>query len=398
MQKVYVIGTFDTKGPDLDYVAALIEGAGQTPWKVDVSTSPSTHPVDVSSEEVARHHPSERGFHGKLDDRGQAVQLMSDSLCEFLVGQNDLRAVIGLGGSGGTALVAAAMRRLPIGVPKLMVSTVASGDVRPYVGASDITMVYSVTDVAGINSISRVILGNAAHAIAGMAANSIPEAPSQKKPVAITMFGVTTPCVTQVRDALAERYDPLVFHATGTGGQSMEKLIDSGLVSHVIDITTTEVCDFHMGGVFSAGEDRFGSVIRRGIPYVGSVGALDMVNFAAMPTVPEKYRGRNLYVHNANVTLMRTTAEENRVMGTWIAEKLNQMIGPVRFLIPERGVSLIDAEGQPFYDAEADRVLFETIEEAVVQTEARKVMRLPYHINDAEFASALVTAFEEIHE
>jgi uncharacterized protein (UPF0261 family) len=398
MKKIYVVGTFDTKAADLEYVAELIRKTGQNPWMVDVSTSPSRTDVDVTSETVARAHPTETNFHGELDDRGKAVQLMSDALCEYLVKQTDLGGIIGLGGTGGTALITAAMRRLPIGLPKLMVSTVASGDVNPYVGASDITMMYSVTDVAGINRISRVILGNAAHAIAGMVANDIPAATGEKTPLAITMFGVTTPCVTFVREALEGRYDPLVFHATGTGGQAMEKLIDSGLVSHVIDITTTEVCDYHMGGVFDAGEDRFGAIIRTGIPYVGSVGALDMVNFAAKATVPDKYKNRNLYVHNANVTLMRTTVEENRIMGRWVGAKLNKMSGPVRFLLPEGGVSIIDAEGQPFYDPEADKVLFEAIEETVKQTEDRKIIRHPFNINDKEFADALVSAFVEIHE
>jgi uncharacterized protein (UPF0261 family) len=278
-----------------------------------------------------------------------------------------------------------------------MVSTVASGDVGPYVGPNDIAMMYSVTDVAGINRISRTVLGNAAHAIAGMVANEIPEAKETKPTLGMTMFGVTTPCVTAVRKALEDQFDVLVFHATGTGGQSMEKLVESGMVSHVIDITTTEVCDLHMGGVFSAGEDRMGAIIRRGIPYVGSAGALDMVNFGAKPTVPEQYKERNLYVHNANVTLMRTTPEENKKMGEWIGNKLNQMTGPVRFLLPEKGVSLIDAEGQPFHDPDADEALFSAIEKTVKQNENRKVTRLPYNVNDQEFADALVAAFTEVH-
>jgi len=212
------------------------------------------------------------------------------------------------------------------------------------------------------------------------------------------MFGVTTPCVNMVREKLQEEFDCLVFHATGTGGQSMEKLIDSGVMKSVIDVTLTEVCDLHMGGVMSAGEDRLGAIIRTKIPYVGSVGALDMVNFWAMDTVPEKYRGRNLYVHNPQVTLMRTTPEENDRMGKWIANKLNQCEGPVRFLLPEKGVSMIDAEGMPFYDPEADEALFRAIEENVIQTADRKVIRLPYHINDPEFAQALVDNFKEINQ
>jgi uncharacterized protein (UPF0261 family) len=397
MKKAFVVGTFDTKGEELAYVAERIRDAGAEPLTVDVSSKPSSAAADVSNTEVAKHHRSQPEFLGKTDDRGKAVTLMSEALGEFLLSRDDLGGVVGVGGSGNTALVTAAMRRLPVGVPKIMVSTVASGDVAPYVGPNDIAMMYSVTDVAGINRISRAVLGNAAHAIAGMVANPIPEAAESRPTLGMTMFGVTTPCVTAVRKALWEEFDPLVFHATGTGGQSMEKLIDSGMISHVIDITTTEVCDLHMGGVMSAGEDRMGAIIRRGIPYVGSAGALDMVNFGAKPTVPQKYKDRNLYVHNANVTLMRTTPEENKAMGEWIGNKLNQMTGPVRFLLPEKGVSLIDAEGQPFHDPEADEALFSAIEKTVKQTDARKVERLPYNVNDEEFADALVAAFREVH-
>ncbi len=402
MKQAYVVGTFDTKAEELAYVAELIRSSGTSVVTVDVSSKPregggaDAVNADISNDEVARHHRETPGFLGATDDRGGAVTMMSEALGEFLVSLDDLGGVIGLGGSGNTALVTAAMRRLPVGVPKLMVSTVASGDVEPYVGPNDITMMYSVTDVAGLNRISRAVLGNAAHAMAGMVAHPIPEPAQQKPTLGMTMFGVTTPCVTEVRKQLETEFDPLVFHATGTGGQSMEKLIDSGMISHVIDITLTEVCDLHMGGVMSAGEDRLGAIIRAGIPYVGSVGALDMVNFAAFDTVPEKYQHRNLYKHNANVTLMRTTPEENREMGRWIGEKLNQMTGPVRFLLPEKGVSLIDAEGQPFHDPAADEELFSAIEATMKQTQERKVERLPYNINDTEFAAALVSAFREL--
>ncbi len=396
MDKAYVIGTFDTKAKELAYVAELIAEAGADPWTVDVSTSPSRHKVNVKSEVVAAFHPTEKSFHGVLDDRGKAVSFMSEALGEYLVRQSDIGGVLGLGGTGGTSLVTAAMRRLSVGLPKLMVSTVASGNVQPYVGPNDISMMYSVTDVAGINRISSVVLGNAAHAIVGMVKNRVPDMKNPKPALGMTMFGVTTPCVNHLREKLEDTYDILVFHATGTGGQSMEKLIDSGMMSHVIDVTTTEICDFHMGGVFSAGEDRLGAIIRTGIPYVGSTGALDMVNFAAMPTVPEKYKDRNLYVHNANVTLMRTTVGENIRMGKWIGKKLNKMTGEVRFLLPEKGVSLIDTEGQPFYDPEADKALFSEIEKTVEQTEKRKVIRVPYNVNDAEFSEALVSAFLEI--
>jgi uncharacterized protein (UPF0261 family) len=307
-----------------------------------------------------------------------------------------LGGIIGLGGSGGTSLVTTGMRSLPIGTPKLMVSTVASGNVAPYVGPNDICMMYSVTDVAGINRISSVVLGNAAHALAGMVRETIPERAEAKPALGLTMFGVTTPCVNAVREMLEQDYDCLVFHATGTGGQSLEKLADSGMLAGVLDITTTEVCDLLMGGVFSAGDDRLGAIIRSRIPYVGSVGALDMVNFGEIETVPAKYKDRNLYVHNAQVTLMRTTPEENTRMGQWIGAKLNQCEGPVRFLLPEKGVSMIDAEGQSFYDPDADAALFQALEETVAQTEQRQLVRVPHHINDPEFAEALVSHFKAI--
>jgi len=398
MKKAYIVGTCDTKYQELAYVRDLIEKAGVPTVLVDAGVFPHDNPVDVPNSVVASFHPTDKDFLTKVNDRGQAVSAMSEALPEFIATREDLGGIIGLGGSGGTSIATAAMRRLPVGIPKVMVSTVASGNVAPYVGPNDIIMMYSVTDVAGINRISRVVLGNAAHALAGMILNEVPKAENSKPLLGMTMFGVTTPCVNMVREKLQEGFDCLVFHATGTGGQSMEKLIDSGVMKSVIDVTLTEVCDLHMGGVMSAGEDRLGAIIRTKIPYVGSVGALDMVNFWAMDTVPEKYRERNLYVHNPQVTLMRTTPEENDRMGKWIANKLNQCEGPVRFLLPEKGVSMIDAEGMPFYDPEADEALFRAIEENVIQTADRKVIRLPYHINDPEFAQALVDNFKEINQ
>jgi uncharacterized protein (UPF0261 family) len=328
-------------------------------------------------------------------DRGAAVEAMGEAFSRFIVTRDDIAGVIGIGGGGGTSMITAGLRQLPVGVPKLMVSTLAAGDVKPFVGGSDITMMYSVTDVSGLNRISRVVLGNAAHAIAGMATRSIPQA-AVKPAIGLTMFGVTTACVTQTVDRLRERYDCLVFHATGTGGQSMEKLVDSGMLMGVIDVTTTEVCDLLVGGVLSAGPDRLGAIQRSGVPYVGSTGALDMVNFWAMDTVPTQFRNRTLYKHNPQVTLMRTTQEECRRIGEWIGHKLNACRGPVRFLIPERGVSAIDAPGQPFYDPSADSALFAALESTVQQTAQRRLVRLPLHINDPKFADALVQHFVEI--
>ncbi|MGB7859661.1 MAG: Tm-1-like ATP-binding domain-containing protein [Acidimicrobiia bacterium] len=394
MGSVYVVGTLDTKGDEHRYVRDLIEAAGVNTTLVDVGTTGGGTGADISADEVAAFHPkgAETVF---VDDRGKAVIAMSDALVAFINSRDDVDGIIGLGGSGGTSLVTPAMQTLPVGTPKMMVSTMASGDVRPYVGPTDITMMYSVTDVAGINGISSKVLANAAHAIAGMASGPRPK-PVDRDAVGMTMFGVTTPLVTMLTEALSDEYDCLVFHATGTGGQSMEKLVDSGLVAGVIDSTTTEVCDHIVGGVLSAGPGRLDAIVRTSVPYVGSCGALDMVNFGAMETVPDKFKDRNLYVHNAQVTLMRTTPEECAEIGAWIANKLNQSAGPVRFFIPLGGVSMIDAPGMPFHDVEADAALFGAIEETFEETDNHKLIKLDNHVNDQEFADAMVAAFREV--
>jgi uncharacterized protein (UPF0261 family) len=275
-----------------------------------------------------------------------------------------------------------------------MVSTLASGDVAPCVGVSDILMMPAVADIAGLNRITRTVLAQAALAITAMA--TAEPATTTKPAVGLTMFGVTTPCVTRVAELLAPTHDCLIFHATGTGGRTLESLADSGMLEGIIDATTTEIADHLVGGVLTAGPDRLGAVARSRIPYVGSVGALDMVNFWAKATVPDRFRDRNLYVHNANVTLMRTTAEECREIGAWIAGKLNACDGPVRILVPERGISAIDAEGGPFHDPEADATLFDALESTLKQTDSRRLARLPLHINDPAFADALVAAYRDI--
>ncbi|MDR2787955.1 MAG: Tm-1-like ATP-binding domain-containing protein [Candidatus Accumulibacter sp.] len=396
MKRVYVIGTCDTKFPELSYAKGLLEKAGVVPVLVNVGIFPVEHPVDVKNTEVAKYHPTTPDFLADVKDRGEAVGMMAEALEAFLLSRADIAGVLGMGGTGNTSLVTRDMRAVPVGLPKLMVSTVASGDVSPYVGPTDICMMASVADVAGLNPVIRAVLGNAAHAVAGMVANTIPEAIAHKPLLGMTMFGVTTPCVQKLIDIFKDEYDPLVFHATGTGGQAFEKLIDSGMIKHVIDVTLTEVCDLLMGGVMSAGPDRLGSIARTRIPYVGSLGALDMVNFAALDTVPERYKKRKLHVHNANVTLMRTTPEENEAMGRWIGGKLNECEGEVRFLIPEGGVSVIDVPGMPFYDPEADRALFESLEATVRQTEKRQLIRLPYSLNDPAFAEALAEHFRAV--
>jgi uncharacterized protein (UPF0261 family) len=278
----------------------------------------------------------------------------------------------------------------------VMVSTMASGDTRPYVGPSDICMMYSITDVSGINRISEKVLANAAHALAGMIAHPVAGDSATKPALGLTMFGVTTACVQMVTKRLEADYDCLVFHATGVGGQSMEKLAESGLLAGVIDVSTTEIADEIVGGVLSAGPTRMDVFARQPLPYVGSCGALDMVNFGPWDSVPERFKGRLLHRHNPTVTLMRTTIEENRAIGEFIARKLNAMSGPVRFLIPEGGVSQIDRPGQPFHDPEADRALFEAIERNFHGGANRSLKRLPLHINDEAFADALVAAWREV--
>jgi len=396
MAKVYVVGTMDTKGPELRYAAERVRSAGAEPVLVDVGTQGVGIGADVAASVVATHHPEGSSAVLGLTDRGKAVSAMARALSRYLASRDDIGAVLGLGGTGNTALVTEAMRALPIGVPKLMVSTVASGNTAPYVGPNDLTMMYSVVDIAGLNAISRQVIGNAAHAAAGMALTTTPASGADKPGLGMTMFGVTTQCVTMVREALEATHEVYTFHATGTGGQSMEKLADSGLVAGLIDVTTTEVPDLLVGGVFPATEDRFGAVIRTRLPYVGSVGAVDMVNFGARDSVPPRFETRKLHVHNAQVTLMRTTPDENRRTAEFIVSRLNRMTGPVRFLLPLRGVSAIDAPGQPFHDPEADRVLFDTIRSGWQAAPNRQLVELDLHINDPEFAAALVANFREI--
>ncbi|MBP1094113.1 uncharacterized protein (UPF0261 family)/ABC-type branched-subunit amino acid transport system ATPase component [Bradyrhizobium diazoefficiens] len=399
---VLVVGTLDTKGTELRFIRDIITGSGLRTRLVDVSTSGRHASCDVSAQEIALNHG--RGGSAVFGpDRGAAVTAMADAFANWLRRQGNIAGVITAGGSGAASLVAPGMRTLPVGVPKLIISSVASGDVGPYVGPADITMMYSVTDVQGLNAISRAVLSNGANAIAGMVKARLDQREARERATAaslpsigITMFGVTTPAVQRIAADLREDFECLVFHATGVGGRSMEKLVETGQLAGVIDLTTTEVCDLLMGGVFPATEDRFGAIIRTRAPYVGSVGALDMVNFGAPDTIPERYRGRKFHVHNPQVTLMRTTAEENERIGRWIGEKLNQMDGPVRFFLPEGGVSALDTRGQPFWDPDADAALFRTLERTVRQTGNRQLIRVPRNINDPEFASTIAAAFRTL--
>jgi uncharacterized protein (UPF0261 family) len=395
-QTAYVVGTFDTKERELLFLRELIARTGLNVVAVDISTSAAASSrADIQAAEVAAHHPSGASavFTG---DRGSAVAAMAAAFEAFVATRDDLSGIISAGGSGATALATPAMRSLPVGIPKIMVSTLASGDVRAYVGPADICMIYSVTDVSGLNRISRLVLANAAHALAGMIGLRRESVAPSKPAIGLTMFGVTTPCVQAAAHALEADYDCLVFHATGTGGQSMEKLADSHLLAGIIDVTTTEIADHLVGGIMSAGEGRLDTVIRTGLPYVGSCGALDMVNFAAMDTVPTRYAGRNLYAHNPQVTLMRTSPQECSAIGAWIAAKLNRMDGPVRFFLPLGGVSAIDAPGMPFHDIAADKALFDAIRGAFRPSLRRRLVEAPYAINDPKFAALLVAAFREI--
>lgn len=394
----YVAGTLDTKAVELRFVRDILKQSGLQTAMVDLSTSGKPSGAEIPPHVVAAFHP--RGPAGVFTgDRGTAVAAMSVAFERWMRGQGDVAGVIAAGGSGGTALVAPAFRALPIGTPKVVVSTVASGDIAQYVGATDILMLYSVADVQGINSITREVLRNGAGALAGMIEKRRNAAsPDEKPAIGLTMFGVTTPCVQQVAAALDADYDCIVFHATGTGGRAMEKLLDDGLLTGLLDLTTTEVCDMLVGGVFPADEDRFGAAIRSGRPYIGACGALDMVNFNAPETVPERFRGRLFYEHNPQVTLMRTSVEENDRIGRWIGERLNRMTGPVRFFLPEGGLSLLDAPGMAFWDSEADQALFRALERTVRQTPERRLIRVSENINDPEFAQRVVQTFRSLHE
>ena len=398
MSRVYAIAAMDTKGAEIAFVANLIRACGVEVVTVDVGTKglPVVAP-DITREQVVACCSTSNPL--TKTDRGEAVTAMSAALVEFLnveYAAGRLAGVIGIGGGGGTALITPAMRALPVGVPKVMVSTMASGNVGPYVDCSDLTMMYSVVDVAGINSVSRRVFANAAHAIAGMVAHSLPRA-DEKPTLGMTMFGVTTPCVDAVRKSLEGRgYDCLVFHATGSGDRAMENLVRSGLIQGVIDVTTTAVADEIVGGVLACGPHRFDAILDARVPYVLSVGALDMVNFGARETVPPRFAGRKLHVHNAQITLMRTTPDENCQFARWIADKLNRSTAPLTLLIPELGVSSIDVVGQPFHDPVADAALFDELERTVQQSPQRKIKRLPMHINDPAFAAALVEEFLDL--
>jgi uncharacterized protein (UPF0261 family) len=411
---VVLVGTLDTKGNEYAFVRDRLRAEGVDVTVVDVGVlgEPAFAP-DITREEVARAGGTDLAALIATGNRGAAVTAMGEGAAAGVArlhAEGRLDAVFGLGGSGGSSLVARAVRDLPVGVPKLLVSTVASGDTRPYVGTTDLTMMYSVVDIAGINSLSRRILTNAAAAVAGMAraaavdrTSPSPSADgeglggrdsSDERPlVAATMFGVTTPAVTVARDWLeAKGYEVLVFHATGAGGDTMEALVRSGIVTGVLDITTTELADELAGGICPAGPGRLEGAGERGLPQVVSLGALDMVNFGPRDTVPPRYADRQLLVHNPTITLMRTSVEECAELGRRLAERLNRATGPLTVFIPTRGVSLVSTEGQPFHDPEADAALFDALRAGLDPGVDVRVMDTD--LNDPAFALAMAETFD----
>lgn len=392
MSTILLAGTLDTKGAEYALVKSLIEARGHKALAMDLGVlgDPSFTP-DVTASDVAEAAGTTLAALRATADRGQAMDAMmagAAAVTRRLHAEGAFDAMLGLGGGGGTTLITRAMRELPVGVPKVMVSTMASGNTAPYVDVKDITMMYSVVDIAGLNPLSLRILANAAGAVCGMVEAAAPDARGTRPLIAATMFGVTTPCVTAARERLEQAgYDVVVFHATGTGGRAMEGLVDDGFFAGVLDVTTTEWADEVVGGVLTAGPSRLSAAARRGIPQVVSVGALDMVNFGAAESVPAPFRDRTLYRHNATVTLMRTTAAECREIGRRIAAQLNAAVGPVTLMLPLRGVSAIDLPGKPFHDAEADAALFEALRANVGSNVT--IREIDAHINDPQFAHAL---------
>ncbi|WP_342549825.1 Tm-1-like ATP-binding domain-containing protein [Paenibacillus sp. FSL P2-0089] len=391
MKTIAIAGTFDTKGEEYLYIKQLAEELGLRALMIHTGVFEPAFQPDVSNREVASAAGVELDELAAKKDRALATEVLSkglEKLVPRLYQEGKFDGIISFGGTGGTSLVAPAMRALPIGVPKVLVSTVASGNTAPYVGTSDIMMIPSVVDVSGLNSISTRIFSNAMFAIAGMLLFEADYEPEKKPLVAATMFGVTTPCVTEARKYLEERgYEVLVFHATGIGGQSMEALIEAGFIEGVLDLTTTEWADELIGGVLNAGPHRLEAAGRNRIPQVVSVGALDMCNFGPADTVPEKFKDRKFYHHNPTVTLMRTTVEENEQLGRKLAEKLNMATESTVLMLPLGGISAIDVEGQPFYGPEEDRMLFDTLRRQVDRSRV-ELIDMDEAINDPVFAGA----------
>lgn len=394
MKTIAIAGTFDSKGTEFLYVKKLVEELGLQTYTIHTGVFKAIFEPDVSNKTVAEAAGYNIDEIVRKKDRALATAALSEGmkiLIPKLYKEGKFDGILSFGGSGGTALVTPAMRELPIGVPKLMVSTMASGDVERYVGTSDILMMPSIVDVAGINKISKIIFKNAALAIAGMVGNkeNLEEEQGEEKPlIAASMFGVTTPCVEQAKAVLEKAgYEVLVFHATGTGGKTMESLIESGFFTGVLDLTTTEWCDEVVGGILAAGEDRCRAAVRKKIPQVVSVGACDMVNFGPIDEVPKQFANRNLYKHNPLVTLMRTSQEENKVIGEKLAERWNEAESKMALFLPEQGVSMIDAQGQPFDGPEERKILFDTLKKNISNDNV-EIIEMNNNINDVAFATA----------
>jgi uncharacterized protein (UPF0261 family) len=389
---VLLIGTLDTKGREYQYIRDLIRARGLETFVLDAGVlgeptfapdSPAARTAEAGGESLADLRQKR--------DRGHALEVMGKgarALALQLLAEGKFDGVIAMGGSGGTSISSTAMKGLPVGMPKLIVSTMASGNVAPYVDVKDITMMHSVVDVSGLNRLSRRIFANAAGAIAGMVEQEMPKV-EDKPLIGATMFGVTTPCLDRVRARMdAAGYEVLVFHAVGSGGRSFEALIAGGYFAGVADVTTTEWCDELVGGVLSAGPERLDAAGRAGIPQIVSLGALDMVNFGPRDTLPAKFENRNIYVHNPEVTLVRTTPEESAKLGEIIAKKLNKTTGPTTLFVPLKGVSAIDVEGMPFYDPAADAALFGAIRANLDRSKV-ELVELDLAINDPAFADAM---------
>lgn len=399
MKTVAIAGTFDSKSVEFAYLQELIQSLGLQTFMIHTGVFEPKLAADVSNEDIAKAVGANIKEIAARKDRALATDVLSrglEKLLPRLYAAGKFDGILSCGGSGGTALVTPGMRALPVGVPKVMVSTVAAGDVSVYVGTSDIFMYPSIVDVAGLNSISTKIFTNAALAIAGMVKFEVDKVLEKKSLIAASMFGVTTPCVDQAREFLEQRgYEVLIFHATGTGGKAMEGLIKDGYIAGVFDITTTEWADELMGGNMAAGETRLDAAAFNRIPQVVSVGALDMVNFGPVATVPAKYKGRNFYQHNPTVTLMRTTVDENRQLGLMIAEKLNQCQAKAALLLPLKGVSMIDAPGQPFYGPEEAAALFAALTENITNPLV-EIIEVDANINDPVFSTAAAQKLVEL--
>ncbi|KAF3441005.1 hypothetical protein FNV43_RR19291 [Rhamnella rubrinervis] len=423
--RVFCIGTADSKIEELQFLSHSVQSNLRV-FSKNPSLNPQVVVVDVSvgigekqteslgdfrfisrKEVLGCYFGSSERTSTRLlpDDRGEAIAVMCKALESFLRKAHEdgvIAGAVGLGGSGGTALISPALRSLPIGIPKLIVSTVASGQTEPYVGTSDLVLFPSIVDVCGINNVSRVVWSNAGAAFAGMVIGGLERSRhsrnvDEKPTVGVTMFGVTTPCVNVVKERLAkEGYETLVFHATGVGGRAMESLVREGFIKGVLDITTTEVADYVVGGVMACDSSRFDAIIEKRIPLVLSVGALDMVNFGARDTIPSDFQQRKIYEHNKQVSLMRTMVEENKKFASFIADKLNRSSSKVCVCLPQKGISALDTPGKPFYDPEATTSLINELQMLIQTDEDRQVKLYPHHINDPDFANALVDSFLEI--